>query len=132
MAYTIGVIDPATEDAVEPQVNPELLNEPDQPDQLNEVIAQVVIVRKSKHKGPNLKSRLLCPECFEILKVEAIEGALYRLVCGHSRPGILPTDKVSIEHMLTTIGRKLFPAQRDDEATSALPFDEDLWRSKHK
>jgi hypothetical protein len=83
-----------------------------------------VIVRKSKHKGPNLKSRLLCPECFEILKVEAIEGALYRLVCGHSRPGILPTDKVSIEHMLTTIGRKLFPAQRDDEPTSRLSFDE--------
>jgi hypothetical protein len=56
MGYQFGLIDPAMDEVSEPQADPELLKEPSAPDQLNEQVAQAVIAKKSRHKGPNLKT----------------------------------------------------------------------------
>jgi hypothetical protein len=80
-----------------------------------------------KNQGPNKKSKLLCGRCKEVNQVTSVENDIAILACGHSRTcGLLPVElgHISVEHMLTTIGRKLFPAQRDNEPTSRLSFDE--------
>ncbi len=128
MSYSILVAEPSVEELaenLEPELAPEVISqECEVLDQFTENLAEAVTVRNKRHKGPNLKSRLLCLECAEIVKVAAVEGASITLVCGHSRPGILPTDRVSIEHMSSAIGRKLFPVPRYDDAVSRPAFEE--------
>jgi uncharacterized Zn finger protein len=67
-------------------------------------------------KGVNTRSRLLCPECSEMKKVQEVLGddaspSLAVLECGHVRPaGTLPLKpgRVSLEHMRTSLGRDAF------------------------
>jgi len=71
-----------------------------------------------------VKSRLLCPEGCGVKQVTEINGTI-RLICGHSRSELLPTDRISIEHMFTRVGQRLFPAVRDQEMSSNRSWCED-------
>jgi hypothetical protein len=129
MGYQMGIIDPATEDVVEQQVNPELLEEPNAPDLLNEKISQAVIVKKFRHKGPNTRSRLLCPECGVTRQVTVVENGTVILSCGDSRTSeILPLlpGRISIESLAArdALGYRFFPVPRCDEAACRPAFEE--------
>jgi hypothetical protein len=71
-------------------------------------------MKKRRDRGVNLRSRLLCPVCREVKPVKKIEE-LITLLCGHSRPECLPTapGHISLEHLRTKVGQKLFPAPTD-------------------
>jgi hypothetical protein len=83
-----------------------------------------------KNQGPNKKSKLLCGQCKEVNQVISVEDSTVSLACGHIRTsGLLPVEPghVSLEHLKSAIGRKLFTANRDDEVTRQLSFDEESY-----
>jgi hypothetical protein len=56
--------------------------------------------------------RYLCPTCLELQPVKASEpsSASVTLGCGHQRPfALLPSQGVSVEHLDTPLGERLFP-----------------------
>jgi hypothetical protein len=73
--------------------------------------------------------RLLCPDCGEVKQVEEV-AELITLQCGHARPEILPLERgrVSIEHMRTAVGRRLFPARPDDVSPAWVELRVEKWR----
>lgn len=80
-----------------------------------------------KNRGPNKRSKLLCQQCQELKQVTSVGDDIAILACGHSRTcGLLPVEagRLSIEHLKTAAGKRLFPAVYDNEATRQLPFDE--------
>jgi hypothetical protein len=83
-----------------------------------------------KNQGPNKKSKLLCGQCKEVNQVTSVENDIAILACGHSRTcGLLPVElgHISVEHMRSALGRKLFTANRDDEVTRQLSFEENYF-----
>jgi hypothetical protein len=55
-------------------------------------------------------TRLRCPAgCGVHEVIERLGGSSVRLQCGHRREGLLPTKGVSLEHIGTPLGDKLFP-----------------------
>lgn len=73
-----------------------------------------------KPRGANKRSRLLCPICAEVKKVQSIEDGQITLICGHLRQQILPVRPgcISIEDLRTSKGRRLFPVNREAELPS--------------
>jgi hypothetical protein len=76
---------------------------------------------KKRESSVTKKCRLLCPNNCGLQRVIKV-GDPIKLECGHERGELLPTDKISIEHLVTRtkLGQELFPAVLQRE----LPVDE--------
>lgn len=62
-----------------------------------------------------LRIRFLCPECSELRQVvrASDDGPNVILACGHRRTAaLLPSRGISLEHLDTAVGRRLFPYER--------------------
>jgi hypothetical protein len=57
-----------------------------------------------------MRRAMLCPECNELVAVKKIDQSNAHLACGHARTkGLLPAKGISIEHLDTPDGLRLFP-----------------------
>ncbi len=65
-------------------------------------------------------TRMLCPDGCGVQRVVKVDGNTRRLECGHERTELLTVkpDRISVEHLRTEEGKRLFPASRDEELTS--------------
>ena len=71
-------------------------------------------------RGVNLRSRLLCPVCSNVIQVATIEDEVITLECGHQRGELLPSapNCLSLESLRTKAGQRAFPANREGEQTT--------------
>jgi hypothetical protein len=65
-------------------------------------------MRQKRESSVTKKCRLLCPQDGCGLQRVVKVGDPITLACGHERGELLPTDKISIEHLGTKLGRELF------------------------
>ena len=83
-----------------------------------------------RESSVNTRCKLLCPAGCGVQRVLAVNGSI-RLECTHERGEILPLSepgRVSIEHMRTAIGRRLFPAKPDDVSPAWVELRVEKWR----
>jgi hypothetical protein len=63
---------------------------------------------------------MLCPDGCGVQQVVNADENTRRLECGHERTELLTVkpDRISVEHLRTEEGKRLFPASLDGELTA--------------
>jgi hypothetical protein len=77
-------------------------------------------------RGVNIRCRLLCGDCAELRSIASISEDRCRIQlqeCQHLRPETLPRKGIGLEDANSEIGWRLYPATRDGDRTTSLPYE---------